>query len=157
MNARPHSPRQPASVAAVARNGRGAEGGYMLLELIIALTIFAIAVVGLTKSLNTTLEVGNIMNRDHAVRLGMQTFIEEVKRKAISDMATTLTDDRLGVTYTSTVDELSLTVPRTGSQLTDCYRLTVTAVYTVGGQERTENVELWLYQTQAEQEKRRTR
>jgi Tfp pilus assembly protein PilE len=131
--------------------------GYILLELIIALTIFAIAVVGLAKSLNTTLEVGNIMNRDYAVRIGLQSFVEEVKRKAISDMATTATDERLGATYTSTVDSLSLTVPRSGAQLSDCYRLTATAVYAVGSEQRDETIELWLYQTQAEQEKRRTR
>jgi len=134
-----------------------AKRGYILLELIIALTIFAIAVVGLAKSLNTTLEVGNIMNRDYAVRIGLQSFVEEVKRKAISDMATTATDERLGATYTSTVDSLSLTVPRSGAQLSDCYRLTATAVYTVGSEQRDETIELWLYQTQAEQEKRRTR
>lgn len=134
-----------------------AKHGYILLELIIALTIFAIAVVGLAKSLNTTLEVGNIMNRDYAVRIGLQSFVEEVKRKAISDMATTATDERLGATYTSTVDSLSLTVPRSGAQLADCYRLTATAVYTVGSEQRDETIELWLYQTQAEQEKRRTR
>lgn len=131
--------------------------GYILLELIIALSIFAIAVVGLAKALNTTLEVGNIMNRDYAVRVGLQSFVEEVKRKAVSDMATTAADERLGVTYTSTVEPLSITVPRSGAQLSDVYRLKASAVYTVGSEQRDETIELWLYQTQAEQEKRRTR
>ncbi len=131
--------------------------GYILLELIIALTIFAIAVVGLAKALNTTLEVGNIMNRDYAVRVGLQSFVEEVKRKSVTDMATTAADERLGVTYTSTVEPLSITVPRSGAQLSDVYRLKATAVYTVGSEQRDETIELWFYQTQAEQEKRRTR
>lgn len=131
--------------------------GYILLELIIALSIFAIAVVGLAKALNTTLEVGNIMNRDYAVRVGLQSFVEEVKRKAVSDMATSAADERLGVTYTSTVEPLSITVPRSGAQLSDVYRLKASAVYTVGSEQRDETIELWLYQTQAEQEKRRTR
>jgi len=52
---------------------------------------------------------------------------------------------------------LSLTVPRSGAQLADRYRLTATAVCTVGSEQRDETIELWLYQTQAEQEKRRTR
>jgi len=72
------------SVWVIRHGSLRAKHGYILLELIIALTIFAIAVVGLAKSLNTTLEVGNIMNRDYAVRIGLQSFVEEVKRKAIS-------------------------------------------------------------------------
>lgn len=131
--------------------------GYILLELIIALSIFAIAVVGLTRSLNTTLEVGNIMNKDYAVRVGLRSFIEEMKRKAVSDMATSVTDDRLNATYTSTVEPLAVTVPRTGQPLQDCYRVTFTATYMSGGQQRDESVELWFYQSQAEQEKRKKR
>lgn len=123
----------------------------------LALSIFAIAVVGLTKALNTTLEAGNIVNKDYAVRLGLRSFIEENKRKAVSDMATTATDERLQATYTSTVEPLDITIARTGNALTDCYRVTFTATYTIGVEERNESVELWFYQTQAEQDKRRQR
>ena len=119
--------------------------------------MFAIAVLGLAKSLNTTLEVGNIMNKDYAVRMGLRSFIEETKRKPVADMATSATDDRLSATYTSTVEPLSLTIARTGQALTDCYRVTFKATYNAGGQERDESVELWFYQTQTEQDKRRAK
>jgi hypothetical protein len=131
--------------------------GYILLELIIALSIFAIAVVGLAKSLNTTLEVGNIMNKDNAVRLGLRSFIEETKRKAAPDMATSVTDDQLGVTYTSVVEPLSITVPHNGQTLEDIFRVTFKASYKAGAEDRDESVELWFYQNQAEQQKRRNR
>lgn len=130
---------------------------YILLELVIALSIFAIAVVGLAKSLNTTLEVGNIMNKDNAVRLGLRSFIEETKRKAAPDMALSITDDKLGVTYTSTVEPLSVVTPRNGQAVQDCFRVTFTASYQAGAEVREESVELWFYQNQAEQEKRRNR
>lgn len=130
---------------------------YILLELVIALSIFAIAVVGLAKSLNTTLEVGNIMNKDNAVRLGLRSFIEETKRKAAPDMALSITDDQLGVTYTSTVEPLSVVTPRNGQTVQDCFRVTFKASYQVGAEVREESVELWFYQNQAEQEKRRQR
>lgn len=131
--------------------------GYILLELIIALTIFTIAVVGLAKSLNTTLEVGNIMNKDNLVRLGLRSFIEETKRKAAPDMATSVTDEQLGVTYTSVVEPLSVTVPHNGQRLEDVYRVTFTATYKAGAEDRDESVELWFYQNQTEQQKRRNR
>ena len=131
--------------------------GYILLELIIALTIFTIAVVGLAKSLNTTLEVGNIMNKDNLVRMGLRSFIEETKRKAAPDMATSITDDQLGVTYTSVVEPLSITVPHNGQTLEDVYRVTFTATYKAGAEDRDESVEMWFYQNQTEQQKRRNR
>jgi hypothetical protein len=133
------------------------ESAYILLELIIALSMFAIAVVGLARALNTTLEVGNIMNKDYAVRLGLRSFIEETKRKAAPDMAASITDDKLGATYTSVVEPLSVVIPRTGAPLQDCFRVTFTATYMAGGQQRDESVEMWFYQNQAEQEKRRKR
>ncbi len=134
-----------------------ARRAYILLELVIALSIFAIAVVGLAKSLNTTLEVGNIMNKDNAVRLGLRSFIEETKRKAAPDMALSITDEQLGVTYTSTVEPLSVVTPRNGTAVQDCFRVTFKASYQAGSEVREESVELWFYQNQAEQEKRRKR
>lgn len=129
----------------------------MLLEVMLALSIFAIAVLALAKSLNTTLEAGNIVNKDSAVRLGLRSFIEEQKRKAVTDMATSITDEKLQATYTSTVEPLSITIARTGQALTDCYRVTFTASYVIGAEQRDETVELWFYQGQAEQDKRRQR
>jgi hypothetical protein len=131
--------------------------GYILLELIIALSMFAIAVVGLSKSLNTTLEVGNIMNRDYAVRVGLRSFVEEIKRKAVTDMVTSVTDDRLDAVYSSEVNPLQLTIPRSGASIPDAYEMKAKAVYTVGGQEREETITMWFYQPQAEQDKRRAR
>ncbi len=134
-----------------------AQGGYILLELIIALSIFAIAVLGLTRALNTSLEVANILNHDYAVRLGLRSFLEEVKRKSVANMVMTTTDPRLDVTYTSAVDPVQITLKTTGEVLTDIYQLTATATYTTGGKERDESVTLFLYQPQAEQDRRKDR
>ena len=131
--------------------------GYILLELIIALTIFAIAVLGLTKSLNTSLEVANILNHDYAVRLGLRSFLEEVKRKSVANMTSSTTDPKLDVTYTSSVEPAQITLKTTGEVLTDIYQLTATADYTVAGKQRQESVVLFLYQPQAEQDRRKDR
>lgn len=156
VDGRPAAAKRRRSLASGRRSLAGS-AGYILLEVMLALSIFAIAVLGLARALNTTLEAGNIMNKDTAVRLGLRSFIEEQKRKAVSDMATTTTDDRLQTTYTSTVEPLSITIARTGQALTDCYRVTFTASYMAGPEQRNESVELWFYQSQAEQDKRRQR
>ena len=139
-----------------AKPGR-ASAGYILLELIIALTIFAIAVLGLTKSLNTSLEVANILNHENAVRLGLRSFIEEVKRKSIPNMTMTTDNPALDVTYSSEVEPAEITLATTGDVLTDIYQLTAKATYNVNGQPREETVVLFLYQTQAEQTRRQDR
>src|SRR5437773_6466516 len=82
--------------------------GYVLFEVVLALTVFAVAVVGLARSLNSSLETGNILNRENAVRVGLRSFIEETRRKEMADMATEARDDQLGAVYSSTVEELSV-------------------------------------------------
>ena len=56
-------------------------GGYILFELVLALGIFAIAVLGLAKSLNQALETANLLKRDQIIRIGMRNFFEEIRRK----------------------------------------------------------------------------
>ena len=118
--------------------------GYILLELVIALSIFAIAVLGLANSLSASLEVANILNRENAVQIGLRSFIEELKKKPLADMSTTVTDATTGVTYTSKMVPVSIRTSR-GSNLQDLYDLQVTALYTFGGEERTETVSVYVY------------
>ena len=128
--------------------------GYILLEMIIALAIFAIAVLGLAKALNNSLQVANTLNREASVMLAMRSFIEEVRRKPISDMATTSKDERLDVTLTSTVEPKEIMTPK-GVSLNDLYTLTVKATYLVQGQPADDSLSVLVYQTQDEQKKKK--
>lgn len=120
---------------------------YILLELVIALSIFAIAVLGLANSLSTSLEVANILNRENAVQIGMRSFIEELRKKPLADMVTTYTDVNLGVTYSSKMEPLGIRTSN-GNTLSDLYDLQVTALYTFAGEERTDNVSVYVYKQQ---------
>lgn len=118
--------------------------GYILFELIIALTIFSIGVLGLAQSLNASMEVANILNKEQRLRIGLRSFVEEIRRKPLNEMVTTLADPALGVTYTSTVEPVSLTMTR-GGTLSDMYNLRVIASYTVGNELREESVDVYVY------------
>ena len=120
------------------------KGGYILLELIIALGMFAIGVLGLARALNTSVEVANILNRDQRVRIGLRSFLEEVRRKPLAEMSVSVADAATGVTYTSSTEPVVLTTTR-GGQLSDLYNLTVTASYAVGGEAREESVSLYVH------------
>ena len=67
-------------------------GGYILFELIIALSMFAIGVLGLARTLNTSMEVANILNREQRVRIGLRSFVEEIRRKPLAEMSASVTD-----------------------------------------------------------------
>lgn len=120
--------------------------GYILLELIIALSMFAIGVLGLARALNTSLDVANILNKDQRVRIGMRSFLEEMRRKPLSEMAGSYTDVASGVTYTSAIERLALTTTR-GETLSDLYDLKVIATYTAGNEQREETVDVYVYKT----------
>jgi|JI6StandDraft_1071083.scaffolds.fasta_scaffold07863_2 Tfp pilus assembly protein PilV len=118
--------------------------GYILLELIIALSIFSIGVLGLARTLNASMEVANILNKEQRLRIGLRSFVEEIRRKPMAEMATTITDPVLEVTYTSTLEPVSLIMTR-GGTLADMYNLKVIASYTVGAELREETVDVYVY------------
>jgi prepilin-type N-terminal cleavage/methylation domain-containing protein len=130
--------------------------GYILLEMIIALAIFAIAVLGLAKALNNTLQVANTLNREASVMLAMRSFLEETRRKPISDMASTAQDERLGITLTSEVMPEEVKTAK-GEPVTDVYKLTVKASYLAQGKPTDDSLHVLVYQTQDEQKKRKAR
>lgn len=123
---------------------------YVLFEVVLALTIFAAAVLSLAGSLNSALETGVNLNRDNAIRMGLRSFIEETRRKELADMATEARDERLDVTYSSTVEELSLK-NKDGTVLNDLHVLHAKASYGEGDAAREETVDLYLYKPQISQ------
>ncbi len=133
-----------------------ARKGYILLELVIALSIFAIAVLGLARALNNTLEAANMINKDYAVRLAMRSFLEEVRRKPLPEMATTAKDERLDLTLTSSVKPIEGL--RFGNNpLSDLHEIKITADYTASGKPQQEVIRVWVYQTAKETERRQRR
>lgn len=126
------------------RQRRRRQSGYVLLEVILALTVFAFAVLGLANSLTTGIETANILNRDNAIRISMRSFIEEIRRKPIAEMNAEFFDERLQTRLSSTVESLTLN-DRNGTVLSDLYVLKVTAVSGEGTDLREETVSLYVY------------
>ncbi len=118
--------------------------GYILFELVIALTIFAIAVLGLAKSLSQALEVANLLKRDQIIRIGMRNFLEEIRRKPITDMSTSQMDTTYGVTYTSSTEPVSLKTTN-GGTLSDLYNLTIKATSSFDGVPQEDTLNVYVY------------
>lgn len=118
--------------------------GYILFELVLALGIFAIAVLGLAKSLDQALETANLLKRDQIVRIGMRNFFEEIRRKPLTEMSTTSMDETYGITYTSTTEPVTLRTT-SGSNLTDVYNLTIRATSSFNDVPQEDTLSVYVY------------
>ncbi|MCB1276093.1 hypothetical protein [Prosthecobacter sp.] len=122
----------------------GRRKGYILFELVIALTIFALAVLGLAKSLNQALETANLLKRDQIIRIGMRNFLEEIRRKPLTEMSTSQMDTTYGVTYTSSTEPVTLRTT-SGGTLSDIYNLTIKATSSFDGVPQEDTLNVYVY------------
>lgn len=122
------------------RNG----SGYILFELVLALTIFAIAVLGLAKSLDQALSTANLLKRDQIIRIGMRNFLEEIRNKPLTEMSTSQTDATYGITYVSSTEPVSLKTTG-GGTLSDIYNLTIKATSSFDGVPQDDTLSVYVY------------
>ena len=114
-----------------------------------ALIVFTVAIVGLAKSANMAVKTVGSLSRENDIRLGLDSFLEEVRRKPVAEMKQSTPDERLGVTYQSTVDELTLKNVQ-GTVLRDLYKLRVVALVEGEPEEDAIAVEVWVYKPATE-------
>ncbi|MFZ2276548.1 MAG: hypothetical protein WAW39_02070 [Prosthecobacter sp.] len=126
------------------RRQRPVSRGYILFELVLALTIFALAVLGLAKSLNQALETANLLKRDQIIRIGMRNVFEELRNKPLAKMSTTISDTTYGITYTTSTEALSLKTT-SGGILSDMYKLTIHATSSFDGVPQEDTLDVYVY------------
>lgn len=123
---------------------RAARGGYILFELMISLTIFSIGVLQMSRHLNELVIVAKEFNKDQSVRLGLRSFLEEIRKKPLTEISMSKVDVLTGVTYTSTTEPVSLKTS-SGSILPDMYNLTIKATWNNGGEDQEESLSIYVY------------
>lgn len=91
----------------IAPGWHGRRDGYVLLEIIIALTVFAVVVTGLAGALHSSLDAANLLRRQAAIRRGLESILVEAKaRPKREEMPMKYRDDALGIEYHSELEEL---------------------------------------------------
>lgn len=81
--------------------------GYVLLEVIVALTVFAVVVGGLAGALHSSLDAANLLRRQAAIRRGLESALLEARSKPKrEEMALAFKDEALGVEYRTELEEL---------------------------------------------------
>lgn len=101
--------------------------GYVLLEIIIALTVFAIVVTGLAGLLHSTLDSANLLRKQAAIRRGMEALLMEARDKTKrEEMILTYRDEPLGIEFKSTLEEVKW-LNRAGQPVRGLYLLSAVA------------------------------
>lgn len=126
------------------RRARTPRRGFILFELVLALSIFAIAVLGLAKALNQALETANLLKRDQIIRIGLRNFFEEVRNKPLAQMSLSKMDTTYGISFTSTTEALSLKTTN-GGVLSDMYNLTIHATSSFDGVPQEDTLSVYVY------------
>lgn len=119
--------------------------GYVLLEIIIALTVFAIVVAGLASALHSSLDAANLLRRQASLRRGLESILVEAKAKPKrEEIPMTYRDEALGVEFRSELEELKW-VNRRGKPVKGLYILRALASDLRLGKPLNETAEVYVY------------
>jgi len=140
MMSRTH-PRGPSP----ASERRAGSAGYVLLEIIIALTVFAVTVGGLASILHSSLDSANLLRRQASVRRGLESILVEAKAKPKrEEMPMTFRDEGLGIEFRSELEELKW-INRRGLPVKGLYILRAVATDLRAAKPLNDTAEVYVY------------
>ena len=121
-----------------------APDGFTILEVMLAVMIFGIAVLGLLTALRTTIETAHSFDMEGKIALSIQNQLAEAKE--IDFKAGTETDgpDEMGVLYTRDIAPLQLE-NQNGHSLNGLYSIRITATWGLCGPDQTQTAEVYVY------------
>ncbi len=123
---------------------RRTESGFILFEVMIAITVFAIVAMSLATAMNTTIQSSNYLNRQASIRHGMTSILNEALRQPkLKEMTLHREDKVLGVNYRTETKEMRF-VNVAGDSVKGLYTLRAVAAYTEDGEERQETAEVYV-------------
>lgn len=116
--------------------------GYMLLEVVLALSIFVVAVVGLLRCLSAGLDANYRQKRQTVMRLNMQSLLDESLAARPLEGVTKFSADSYNTSYQREITPEEVRLPD-GKALRNIFKISVTAMDT-----KNDNKvigELWTY------------
>lgn len=122
----------------------GRRGGYALLDVVLAVAIFAIAVTGLIQVLRGIGETSEGFARDRYVQQQLEALLAEKRRMKLDAMASETLDELSGIRFRTYVEAWQIDNGE-GDELADLYKLTAEAVFQDDGGEQTEKAELIIH------------
>lgn len=118
--------------------------GIALLDALLAVTIFSLAVSGLATWLNKISENSNQFAKERLVQHGLTAVLSEARERDLSDMSFESRDEELGVSYRVYYEPVDLTMTD-GDSLEDMYLLKAVAEYPQGPNMMVRESEMFIY------------
>jgi len=119
--------------------------GYALLDVILAVTVFAFWGAGLVTLLQKISDTSNSYSRDRLIQYQLESLLTEMKHRPVEEMTVERRDEALDVTFRTTVEPLNL-ANIDGDGLDDLYQLTATATFMDTGGEQVETARIYIHQ-----------
>ncbi|MBP6604017.1 MAG: hypothetical protein KA250_19555 [Verrucomicrobiales bacterium] len=118
--------------------------GYALLDVVLAVALFAITATGLMQVMLRVSETSSGFARDRYVQQQLEGLLAEKRKLGVEAMTSEMVDALTGITFRTFVEPYEVDNGE-GSELTNLYRLTADATYTDDGGEQVEKAELIIY------------
>jgi hypothetical protein len=133
------------STAEFSRPAFRCRAGYVLLEIIIALTVFSVVVAGLAAVLHSSLDAANLLRRQASVRRGLEAILIEAENKPKrEEMPMTQKDEALGIEFRSELEELKW-INRKGKPVKGLYLLRALATDLRAAKPLNDTAEVYVY------------
>lgn len=122
-----------------------ASRGYILFEVMIAVAIFAIVAIGLSQALEATIAASNSLNRQTAIRYGLESVLNEARqRQKREEMRLDYRDEKLDVYYRTELEEARL-INRNLEPVSGIWTLRAIAEHNENGEARRDQAEVYVY------------
>ncbi|MGB0154750.1 MAG: hypothetical protein ACPGFB_12025 [Verrucomicrobiales bacterium] len=123
----------------------GNSRGYALLDVVLAVALFALTVTGLVSVLQSINETSAELARDRMIQHQLTSLLAETKVMPVSSMNSERFDEVTDITYRTYVEEMEVDNGE-GNALSDLYMLTAEAMFMESGEPQTETAKIIIYQ-----------
>ncbi len=124
------------------------KAGYALLDVVIAVALFAITVTGLVQVMQRINSTSGEFARDRMIQQHIEAMLYEKRSLPVAEIASESYDELLDVTFRSYAAPFQVDNGE-GNELADLYQLTVEASFTNDGGEQLERADLIIYQPES--------
>lgn len=120
------------------------KSGFALLDVVLAVTLFAIVVTGILQVMRRVSETSAEFARDRYIQQRLEGLLAERQRLELGSMNYEMVDELSHITFRTYTEPWEVDNGE-GATLTGLYKLTAEAVYLDDGGEQTEKAELIIY------------
>lgn len=126
------------------QQGRSKGGGYALLDVVLAVALFAITVTGILSVLRGVGETSAGFSRDRYLQQQLEALLSEKRRLPLDAMASDSVDELTGIRFRTYTEPFQIDNGE-GNELTELYKLIAEATFLDDGGEQVEKAELIIH------------